>query len=402
MKKLLILLVLAAVAGAVAVWVAKDDPIEVPFAKVKRETLVSTLQTNGKVEPFEWQPIRTETSGLVERVPVQQGQKVMKGQLVVALRAADVASELAAAEAQEASARAELAVIERGGRTAELTEIANAMARARVDLEAAQREVATLTRLVEKQAAPRAELETARNKQRQLETGIEALERKRASLVTSTDRSVSEAKLRESQAAAASARRRLAQSQIYAPIAGVLYSLSARTGDYLNEGAAVGNAGRLDRLRVRVYVDEPELGRVAVGQPITFTWDAQPGVTWTGVVEKMPIEIVTVGTRQVGEVLCTIDNKDGRLVVGTNVNAEILTQRIENALTVPKEAIRRQGVQSGVYVLRGDRIAWQQVTTGASSTTRTAVTGGLAENDAVALPIDRPLSNGMRVKPVFP
>ena len=58
---------------------------------------------------------------------------------------------------------------------------------------------------------------------------------------------------------------------------------------------------------------------MAVGQPVTITWTAQPGKRWKGTVEKGATDIIALGTRQVGEVLCTIDNPGRELVPGTNV-----------------------------------------------------------------------------------
>ena len=63
-------------------------------------------------------------------------------------------------------------------------------------------------------------------------------------------------------------------------MAGVVYGREVRPGSYVNAGDLIANIGRMDRLRVRVYVDEPELGRVAEGQPVTITWDALPGRQW--------------------------------------------------------------------------------------------------------------------------
>ena len=84
MKKLLLLLLLAGVA-AVIVWgvLRKNDPPKVNFVRVKRQTLVSTLPTNGKVEPSEWQSVRAETGGIVSRVPVEEGQVVAAGTVLV-------------------------------------------------------------------------------------------------------------------------------------------------------------------------------------------------------------------------------------------------------------------------------------------------------------------------------
>jgi HlyD family secretion protein len=104
----------------------------------------------------------------------------------------------------------------------------------------------------------------------------------------------------------------------------------------------------------------------------------------------------------VGEVLCTIANPGRDLVPGTNVNAFILTQVVKNALTIPKEAVRRDnGV--GVYLLQSDQsIKWQPVTTGASSTLRVEVVNGLKDGDAVAGSTEQAMKSGQRVNPVFP
>ena len=67
------------------------------------------------------------------------------------------------------------------------------------------------------------------------------------------------------------ARERNQAAQVRAPISGVVYSREARSGSYVNPGDLIANIGRLERLRVRVYVDEPELGRVMEGQPVTIT-----------------------------------------------------------------------------------------------------------------------------------
>jgi multidrug efflux pump subunit AcrA (membrane-fusion protein) len=85
------------------------------------------------------------------------------------------------------------------------------------------------------------------------------------------------------------------------------------------------------------------------------------------------------------------------LVPGTNVNAFILTQVVNNALTIPKAAVRRDG-GIGVFVLQsGNTVKWQAVTTGASDALRVEVVKGLADGDAVAAPTDQLLKTGQKV-----
>ena len=62
---------------------------------------------------------------------------------------------------------------------------------------------------------------------------------------------------------------------------------------------------------------------------------------------------------------------------------------VENALTIPREALRREATGLGIYTLDGDVIHWRTVQTGASSITRVAITQGVKEGDAVALPTEQ-------------
>jgi HlyD family secretion protein len=396
------LIIVAIPVVAVAWWIHRvnNTPLEIPFAKVRRETLVSTLATNGKVEPSEWTAVRAERAGVISRVLVDKGQRVSKNALLVELDTRDARSEVASSEAAVASARAQLQTVMEGGRSSEKVAIENALARDQLDLKVAQRDYESLRRLAEKHAATKMEVAEAQQKVQQLQADMEALERKRAALVESADRASAEAKLGEAQAALQQARTHLSRSQIRSPLAGTVYELSARPGAYINVGDPVASVGELGMLRVRVYVDEPELGRVKEGMPVVITWDAMPGRRWNGTVERMPTQVVALGTRQVGEVIVSIDNPDQVLLPGTNINAEVMSQVVENGLTIPKEAIRKENDKVGVYVLRGDHVEWQPVELGASSVTRAVVTQGLAEGDLVALSTELPLRSGQRVQPV--
>ena len=398
----LTLILLAIAAGALVWWIQRRSsaPPEVPFARVRREKLVSTLVSNGKVEPVDWAAVRAERAGVIERVGVQKGQHAVQGAVVAELDARDARAAVASADAAVSHARAELAAIDAGGSSSAQVEISNAIALAKLELGVAQRNYDALRRLAEQQAATQQEATEAQQKVRQLEEEIQALERKKAALVSATDRAAAQARLREAQAALDQAQVNLERSGIRTPIAGAVYELPARVGAYVNPGDLVASIGALAKLRVRVYVDEPELGRVALGMPVTITWDAMPGRRWLGVVDKTPAQVAPLGTRQVGEVSCIIDNPGTALPPGANVNAEIVSQVEDNALTIPKEALRRENNQVGVLVLRDGHVEFEPIQLGASSVTRAAVRSGLKDGDLVALTTDVPLHSGDRVEPV--
>ncbi|MGA2878375.1 MAG: efflux RND transporter periplasmic adaptor subunit [Bryobacteraceae bacterium] len=397
---LAILLVGAAV---IIAWVAtkKAAPPEVEFVKITRETLISSLSTNGKVEPIEWMPVRSERAGLLARVYISRGQQVTKDQPLVELDTRVAGADLAKAQAAIQEAKAQEQVLTQGGRIAERQQIDSDLARAKLDLDAAQKSYQALDRLVAKQAATRQELDAARQLVDQLQLRIQSLEKSKTALVTGTDKEIAKARLQEAQSAAQVAQGTLDLSILRAPMNGTVYDFDLKQGSYVNPGDAIAKVGKLDRVRVTVYVDEPDLGKVHEGELVVITWDALPGHQWKGVVDKLPTQIVPLGTRQVGEVGCIIENPDRDLLPNANINADIQATVAENVLAIPKEAIRRQDSQTGVLLLQVDRVVWRKVNLGISSYTKSQVLSGLSEGDAAALPSEKQIQSGSRVQPVF-
>jgi HlyD family secretion protein len=397
LKKLLLLPLLVVV--AVIGWgiFRKSTPPAVTFSRVKRETLVSTLPTNGKVEPFQWQAVRAQAAGLVSRVDAVEGHPVANGAALAVMTDPSLEADIDTAQAKVAEAEANVASLEAGPRPAELTEIENGVARANLELQQAEREQAALQRLADKQAATAVEVTAARDKVEQLKLQIAGLERRRRNVTPPPDIAAARARLEDARVALKLARQQSAQSEVRAPMAGAVYGLAVRPGAYLKTGDVVANIGLMDRLRVRVYIDEPELGRVALGQPVTIAWQALPGKQWMGTVEKKPTAIEALGSRQVGQVICEIENPERLLIPGTNVDATIRTGVVDGALTIPKETLRHDAGGDYVFLLKGDAIEQRAVKTGNSSVTRIQVTEGLAEGDAVAMPSDTPLKSGMKV-----
>jgi HlyD family secretion protein len=397
---LAILLVGAAV---IVTWAAlkRAQPPEVSFTKTTRETLVSSLNTNGKVEPIEWMPVRAERMGVITRAFVSKGQLVRKGDPLVELDTRVANADLSKAQAAIEEAQAQEQVLTQGGRIAERQQIDADLSRAHLDLDAAQKNYQGLQRLVEKQAATRQELDAARQLVDQLQLRIQSLEKNKGVLVTGIDKDIAKARLQQAQSAATVAQTNLDLSVLRAPMSGTVYDFDLKQGSYVNPGDPIAKVGRLDRVRVTVYVDEPDLGRVHEGELVLITWDALPGHQWKGMVDKVPTQIVPLGTRQVGEVGSVIENPDRDLLPNSNVNAEIEATVVENALAIPKEAIRRQGSDTGVLLLDGDHVVWRKVSLGISNYTKSQALSGLKDGDAVALNLDKPIQSGSRVQPVF-
>jgi len=403
MKKLLIYAGLAVIAGGGA-WLAtrKAAPPEVPLERVRRETLVSLLTTNGKVEPWDWQEVTALREGRIARVLVTRGQQVQPGTPLVQLEMPAAQSDLAAAQARLAQARADLDQYQQGGRATDRAEIDGALAKANVEEAAAQRDVASLERLLGQKAATRDELDAARDRLKRASADATGLRAKRAALAPAQDRTAIEARVREAQAALAFVKEHNGEGTLRAPRAGVVYELPVHAGEWINAGDLVAKVGTLDRMKVVVYIDEPDLGKVRMGLPVTLTWDALPGRVWSGSIGEMPSQVVQLGSRQVGEVVVQIQSPQRDLAPGANIDARLKAQVAEGALTISKGSLRRENGSFGAFALEGTRLAWRHLEVGISSESRAEIRSGLREGDSVVLPTDRQLASGLEIKPVYP
>ncbi len=398
-------LLITGVAGAfVLVWAIfklKNDPPEVQFGRAIRETIHSSITTNGKVEPIESAVARAERSGPMVKMMIQKGQHVAKDQELVEIDASDARAALVSAQARMTAAKAEIDIIQKGGHATDLAEISSGLEKARHDLQIAQDDYARAQRLESKQAGTHAEVLVAKERVEQAQLQIDALDHRRAALAATGDRNAAQARYNDAEAAAKLAETQIAQSIVRAPIEGTVYQFDLKPGAFLNAGDSIAFIGKLDRVKVTVYVDEPDLGHVNVGMPVAITWDALAGREWAGEVDRLPNQVATLGTRQVGEVACVIKNPGRDLLPGSNVTVEIRSDTAPSVLVIPKEALRTEHGESGVYTLSGSQLAWKPVKTGIANTTRVQVEG-LGEGSPVALFSEKPLHDAEIVKPVFP
>ena len=399
MKIALVIFAGVLVLGGAWVYTRRPAPPEARAVRVVRSSVVQALLTNGRVEALDSYAVNAGAPMLVTKVLVQQGDLVRRGQLLAEVDDQAAREAVARAEAELAIARADRHLVERGASAAVLADLDAAIGRARLNLESARQEVAALQRLVEKQAVPRASLQEQQLAHRRAETELAALEKKRSALLGPEDRERIAGRIREAEATVAQAQSALRRLELRAPAEGLAYFVSLRPGAFYNAADLVARIGTVDRVRVRVYVDEPELGPIRKGQPIRITWDGLAGQQWHGAVERLPAAVERVGTRSVGEVLCVVENPGRRLLPEATVNVDLETGRAENVLLIPREAVLRQGGDAMVLVLNGEGVvARQAVRLGIYDTTRIQVLEGLREDQVVLLPGERNYAAGEKVQ----
>jgi len=399
MKHLFWIVPLALIAGAAGYLVQlKNAPPEVRVTRAKVGTIVDTLVTNGKAEPVSFVSVRATRAGAVATVHARSGKTVAAGQLIADQDNAEIFAARQGAEARVAQIEAEIRAIEGGGRAADRAEIDGQISRLNVERASIDKELGAVKRLIEKSAATKQEAQALEDKRASIDAQVRALQQRRGVLFTPGDRGILEARLREAKTAVVSANAQLERGTLRAPIGGVVYQMDVKAGAYLNPGDQVANIGDIKRLSVNVYVDEPELGRVALEMPVTITWDGLAGREWTGRVDRLPTQIQALGSRQVGEVVVRIDNEDGSLKPGANVNAAIRSREAAGAIIIPKECLRRDSFgKQGVFVVEGGKLAWRDVKIGVVNITHAQVLTGVQSNDNVVLASDQLLTTNLVV-----
>lgn len=405
-NRILLFLVLAGAVAYALVRLSGREPVaKIAAVMPMRDNLISSISSNGKVEPISPFVMRAPLDTFVEKVTAVEGQPVKKGQLLLELNVRDARAQLDDAEARLLRAQDELRAAQGGGKTDENARVAGDLAKAQADRDRLQRNHDALQRLVAQQAATRDELtandlalNTAQAEVKRLSAAKHEFEQG-----VKLDAGRSALQVQQTESEIASLRAKVASGRITAPADGTLYSLPVKTGDYVKTGDLLAEMADLHRVRVRAFIDEPELGSLVPNEPVKITWDALPNRVWTGKTEVIPKQVVARGTRSVGELLCAVDNQKLELLPNINVDVKIHSNERTNVLTVPRAAVDAESGHRYVFVVTNSslgksRLVRRELQLGIADSTNFEVISGLQENEMVALPGDAVLHDGMAVK----
>ncbi len=400
---ILVGLILAVVVLAAFISLHRSQvPIRVGL--VDRETITESIATNGKIEALNNFEAYAPMATTVKKIYVQQGSWVKPGQILLQLEDANARSQAARAEAELRGAQADLNTVENGGTKDELLTTRNTLVKAQADRDAAQRNLEAMQRLLQTGAASQSEVDAAQNKLRIDEANVEMLQQKLTGRYSTQEVGHVEAQQTEARASLAAAQELLKNSNVVAPRAGMVYSLPVRQGAFVNSGDLLLQVADLHKVRVRAFVDEPEIGKLRKGQLVEVTWDAIPGRVWQGTVDALPTTVVQRGTRMVGEVTCVVENDDLKLLPNTNISVAVVIVRQQNALTVPREAVHQDAQGQFVFQVVNGELQRRDVKTSVANLTRIQVTSGLTDNAVLALGAInmQSLREGMPVKVANP
>lgn len=415
-NRILLYLLLAGVLAYGGIRLSERKPApKISAVSPVRENLFSSITSNGKVEPITPYVMRAELDTLVQKVYVREGQQVKKGQLLIELDVKDAAAQLAGTRGKLLQAEDDLRAARAGGRPDEAAKVLGDLAKAQASRDQLQKNHDALMHLITKQAATREELDANDLKLTDAQAEVTRLTAAKQEfdrgVKLDADRSALQVDQLKNEAAALEEKVR--QGRITAPADGTVYSLGRsggseplKGGDYVKVGDLLAEMADLRKVRVRAFIDEPDLGGLEENEPVKITWDALPNKTWMGKTESIPKQVVQRNTRSVGELLCSINNDKLELLPNINVNVRINSRERLGVLSVPRGAVEAEGGRRYVFVVKPSQLGQlggkstlekREIRVGIADATNYEVISGLQENELVALPGDVDLRDGMNV-----
>ena len=386
------------VIAAILFQVFRPLRIRVTTTMPTRQDIVSSITSNGKIEPIQNSEAHPPIGTTVKQVFAREGERVRKGQVLVQLDDSDARAQLAKATADLRAAESSGGDVQVGNATTSAD-----LSKAQADRDQAQRNLQALQRLQQRGAASQAEVTTAREKLDRANADLAVAQQKAGKQSLQIRNQSAEANVANARAGLNLAQQIVRDMRITAPFDGIVYSIPVRQGVWVNPADIVLQMADLSKVHVRTFVDEPEIGHLQVGQKAIITWDALPGRTWQGQVDTVPSTVVNRGTRVVGELLVSVNNQDRTLLPNVNVGVTIMTANHPNALVLPREAVHEEDGKNYIYVVKPNKhLDRREVQLGVANLTHVEIAKGISEGETVAVNSlsPTPLRNDVLVKVV--
>lgn len=372
LSRLIIFLAIIALLGYASWYLTHKPPLEVELATIMRGTVEATVVNTraGTIKPCRRARLAPAVGGQIIKLPVDDGDRVAQGAILLELWNADLVAQYELAKQQLATAKS---------RQHEACILA----------ENAQRESIRTQQLVAQGfvSSQRAEDADANARARQASCAAAAAEVKRA-----------QAQIEVAQA-------NLDRTILYAPFAGIIAQVTGELGEYtMPSPPGIPTPPAIDLiddscLYISAPMDEVDAPRIKVGQQARITLDALPGQNFAGRVRRIAPYVTEIEkqARTVDVEVNFTEGSDYALLVGYSADAEVIIDRHDQVLRIPTQAIRQQG--KVLAVGQDGRLEERILETGLANWAFTEVISGLVEGDQVLMSYDEDVAAGVLVKP---
>lgn len=311
MKKVIIgVLVLAILSvGGYLLLKGKGNDLKYRMEKVARGEIVSTVTASGAVNAVTTVLVGTQVSGTIKDIYVDFNSRVKKGQLIAQIDSATFEAQVEQARANLLSAQANLEKAE-----AALLDAKRGMDRSR--------------ELFSKNMVAKSELDTSETNHETAKAQV----------------SVTKAQIAQAEAALKIAETNLKYTRIVSPVDGTVVSRNVDVGQTVAASFQTPTlfniAQDLTKMQINSSVDEADIGKVKVGQPVEFTVDAYPDTTFKGRVSEVRNAPVTVQNVVTYDVVVKVNNPELKLKPGMTANVSVIVSSKKEILRISNAALR--------------------------------------------------------------
>ena len=292
--------------------------------KLTKGNITETITASGIINPISTVSIGTQVSGTIAEIYVDYNSEVKKGQLLALIDPDMFAATLAQRSAALEIAKAEVDVVKN-------------------DIVYYQKHLERIKKLKASNYSTEKELESA---QRDYDNAVVQL-------------ALKEAQVKQADAAMQYAQTELNYTKIESPVDGIVISKSVEVGQTVAASFSTPElfsvAEDLTKMEIDASVVEADIAKVKEGQTVEFSVDSYPDVTFIGKVTQVRNEPITVSNVVTYSVIVEIDNRDNKLKPGMTANVTIITNKKDDVIVVPNQALRVSMAenQSTVYKDRG-------------------------------------------------
>lgn len=373
-KKLLFVMAAVAVialAGYQFLWgAAKKAEGNYITGTVKKGAITNSIPATGTIEPVSTVSLSFKNAEIIKKIHVKVGDHVTAGQLLAEQEGDNLEAQLIQSRASFKSSAAKLELLKNGATEEEIAQAVINVTLAEEAYNVAEADLERNQKLFEAGALSQADLDTAQNnyvnaegKLRQTEYSLKSLRDGNRS----EDIAAADAQVESSSAQVRMAEKDLAGAKMTSPIDGIVSEVNGGEGQRAtaNNNSTSGSGAFIvvisEALQVKAQVNEADIGSLAVGRRAEFTVNSYPEKTFTGRVNSISPQAYTVSNVQIYDAVIQLDENQEGLKAGMPANVNIIVDRHENTLMIPKGAvtyaagyINKTGQGTGVMPPAGD------------------------------------------------
>ena len=351
-------------------------PPKITVAKVQKEQFKAGVFGIGTVDAKLTYAIGPTQAGRVLKVHADQGDKVSAGMVLGEMDPVDLEQKISSAAASAAKAQSSLLVAE--------ALVRDAASRHQLAQTSAARYNSLLKDNAISQELADVKNNEANSSRAAYESALAALESARGEI----------ARAQAEYGALVSQRNNL---NLISPVNGLVVSRDAEPGATVVAGQSVFRLVDPSTLWIRTRIDQARFYGISVGQPADIVLRSRPNQILPGKVARLEVQADNVTEERF--VAVAFNESPGTPPLGELAEVTIHFPEIADAVVVPAAAVKRQGRQTGVWLVEGGRLRFQPVETGAQSLDgKVRIMGGLNPGDTVAVYSQQLLSDGMKVR----